>query len=167
MANCNNSTAHGKSDWMVPSPQQLLLLYENRTAIGGFGTGKYMSSGSTEFRFCESYLAGYQCYDSYCSSWVQKFKPTLVNFSNGTIIAEALGTASNSYGCSQPLTCCHGGYPTDGQWVPYAFCNNETYYQSGWYIGHCSWGYYSACQAYGYTCNVTYTSIPLRCVRSG
>lgn len=33
---CNDLVAHGKSDWYLPAAQELVVLYNNRLAIGGF-----------------------------------------------------------------------------------------------------------------------------------
>jgi hypothetical protein len=41
---CDKLTMNGYSDWFLPSKSELLLLYQQRDAIGGFSTGYYWSS---------------------------------------------------------------------------------------------------------------------------
>jgi hypothetical protein len=41
---CKNSTSGGHNDWYLPSRYELNVLYTNRVAITGFGTGNYWSS---------------------------------------------------------------------------------------------------------------------------
>jgi hypothetical protein len=41
---CEELTASGHGDWYLPSEYELGVLYTNRAAIGGFGTGNYWSS---------------------------------------------------------------------------------------------------------------------------
>jgi hypothetical protein len=41
---CENLTAHGQTDWYLPSLQELNVLYTNRTTITGFASSRYWSS---------------------------------------------------------------------------------------------------------------------------
>lgn len=41
---CNDLTLGGFSDWYLPSKFELNLMFEQRTTIGGFGSGSYWSS---------------------------------------------------------------------------------------------------------------------------
>lgn len=41
---CANLIAHGKSDWYLPALNELMVLWNNDDAIGGFTTGLYWSS---------------------------------------------------------------------------------------------------------------------------
>lgn len=65
-AACSNSTVGGFMDWRMPTLQELLILYQNRTQIGGFVGAYYWSSTSN-----------YYDYDYY--------NRCLVNFSNGNM----------------------------------------------------------------------------------
>lgn len=40
-AMCKGSTVGGYTDWRLPSTEELMILYNNRDIIGGFGRGKY------------------------------------------------------------------------------------------------------------------------------
>jgi len=44
---CDGLVANGSSDWYLPSKDELVVVYSNRIAIGGFSTVKYWSSTST------------------------------------------------------------------------------------------------------------------------
>lgn len=50
---CNNLVSGGYSDWHLPSRDELTILYQNRVAIGGFGTGYHWSS--TEYNYDASF----------------------------------------------------------------------------------------------------------------
>lgn len=41
---CLTLLDHGQTDWYLPSQDELRVLYTNRVAIGGFGSGDYWSS---------------------------------------------------------------------------------------------------------------------------
>ncbi|GHV84847.1 hypothetical protein AGMMS50230_04550 [Spirochaetia bacterium] len=41
---CDTSSAGGKNDWFLPSKDELALMFQNKTAIDGIGTGIYWSS---------------------------------------------------------------------------------------------------------------------------
>jgi len=43
----DNYSFGGYSDWFLPSKDELNLMYQNRAAIGGFGTGEYWSSSES------------------------------------------------------------------------------------------------------------------------
>ena len=45
---CADLTAHGKADWYLPAVDELLVLYTNRVAIGGFDTAGEAYWSSTE-----------------------------------------------------------------------------------------------------------------------
>lgn len=44
---CENLNRHGHTDWYLPSLNELNVLYGNKDAIGGFGTGWYWSSSES------------------------------------------------------------------------------------------------------------------------
>lgn len=41
---CADLIVHGQGDWYLPATNELNILYGNKAAIGGFGTGEYWSS---------------------------------------------------------------------------------------------------------------------------
>lgn len=43
-SDCNDLPDHGNTDWYLPSIEELIVLYENRTSIGGFASTEYWSS---------------------------------------------------------------------------------------------------------------------------
>lgn len=59
---CENLVLHGKSDWYLPSKDELNFLYANASAIGGFGTGYFWSSSeiSSIFAWDQSFADGSQ-----------------------------------------------------------------------------------------------------------
>lgn len=63
---CSNSTIGGHNDWYLPSKDELNKFYINKTAIGGFSSGKYWSSseGNTEYvSWCQDFSTGTQTSD--------------------------------------------------------------------------------------------------------
>jgi hypothetical protein len=59
---CNDLTTGGKSDWFLPSKDELNYLYEGRSAVGNLDTSIYWSSsqGSSEFAWHQSFGDGNQ-----------------------------------------------------------------------------------------------------------
>lgn len=55
-AMCESSTLGGYTDWRLPSKEELMTLYTNRTVIGGFGTSNYWASS---FFFDGKYIYRY------------------------------------------------------------------------------------------------------------
>jgi len=62
---CNDLVLNGYSDWYLPSLDELMKLYANRTIIGGFSTVFYWSSseGSSSIAWGQSFASGYQYAD--------------------------------------------------------------------------------------------------------
>ena len=65
---CGNLNIHGQTDWYLPSIAELEVMYNNRSAIGGFSAGNYWSS--SEYIF-DAGAGGFQ------GAWI-------ILFSNGT-----------------------------------------------------------------------------------
>lgn len=62
---CGNLTAYGHTDWYLPSKDELnAVLFVNRVAIGGFGSGNYWSSTENN-----SWTAWYQSFSSGAQGW--------------------------------------------------------------------------------------------------
>ena len=59
---CDNISAYGYSDWLLPSKDDLNKLYINRTLIGGFSTNNYWSSSEYNLSSAwgQSFLTGTQ-----------------------------------------------------------------------------------------------------------
>ena len=53
---CENLVAHGHNDWYLPAEDELDVLYDNRVAIGGFGTSRYWSSSELNGGFARNLL---------------------------------------------------------------------------------------------------------------
>ena len=62
---CNDLVLNGYSDWYLPSLDELMKLYANRTIIGGFSAVLYWSSseGSSSIAWGQSFASGYQYAD--------------------------------------------------------------------------------------------------------
>jgi hypothetical protein len=62
---CNDLVLNGYSDWYLPSLDELMKLYANRTIIGGFSAVFYWSSseGSSSIAWGQSFASGYQYAD--------------------------------------------------------------------------------------------------------
>jgi len=64
-ATCRAFTGGGKSDWFLPSKDELNQLYLQKTTVGGFNTGEYWSSTQYDYisamtqRFADGYQVNY------------------------------------------------------------------------------------------------------------
>lgn len=73
-AMCENSVVGSKTDWRLPSKDELMVLYNERNYIGGFitNTASDRIQGSSYYFYC-----------NYWSSTITSSHPWMVNFSDG------------------------------------------------------------------------------------
>ena len=64
---CDGLSVHGHTDWYLPAQDELDVLYDNRVAIGGFGTGWYWSSSEQDNAYArqQRFSDGFQPNDYY------------------------------------------------------------------------------------------------------
>ena len=62
---CANYQGGGYGDWYLPSKYELNLLYQQRTAVGGFASDYYWSSSENDYSFAwvQNFANGNQFYD--------------------------------------------------------------------------------------------------------
>lgn len=61
--NCTRLSLNGKSDWFLPSKDELILMYQKKSLIGGFTNGAYWSS--SEVRADDAWLVEFSNGDTY------------------------------------------------------------------------------------------------------